>query len=146
MRVGGVRLGRAGLLWGGDGTSVFLPLSFCFPSALLLSGEFNVGFGCNSGIGILLKWTVRLLGGAYLFLSSSSRLMRRGPFDTAVSYRTYWCSSWSSESPETRFRCKAREREDGRICTSFVPYALRLLYNLQNLGHLISVGRVEGDE
>ena len=52
-----------------------------FPSLAVLSCGL-LALGCSSGIEILLKWMVRLFGGVYLFLflPSSSRLMRLGPF------------------------------------------------------------------
>ena len=52
--------------------SSFFFTSLCF--------SFVCGLGCNSGIEILLKWTVRFFGGAYLFFMSSSKLIRLGPF------------------------------------------------------------------
>lgn len=62
--------------------SSFFLSSLCFSFVCIL--------GCSSGIGILLKWTVRFCGGAYLFFMSSSKLIRLGPFfPSLVSYRTY---------------------------------------------------------
>lgn len=56
------------------------------PEGRLFAAVFVLDLGCNSGIGILLRWTVRLVGGAYLgsFVTSPSgpsfRLIRFGPF------------------------------------------------------------------
>ena len=65
---------------------------------LLSSLSFTEAFGWSSGMGILLRWTLRLFGGVYFALAgfSSSKLIRRGPFALTVSYTTYWCSSSSS--------------------------------------------------
>ena len=77
--------------------SSFLLSSFCFSFVCF---SFVCILGCSSGIEILLKWTVRFCGGAYLFFKSSSKLIRLGPFfPSRVSYRTYWCSSASSDKP-----------------------------------------------
>jgi hypothetical protein len=55
-------------------------------------GEGGPARGRSSGIGILLRCTVRLDGGVYAFGGSSS-LMRCSPPDVCASYITYWCSS-----------------------------------------------------
>jgi len=68
----------------GKATCHFLqPFFSCF---FLDSLSFGFAFGWSSGMGILLKWIVRLFGGVYLFLSfdlslsESSRIIRLGPF------------------------------------------------------------------
>jgi hypothetical protein len=48
------------------------------------------GVGWSSGIGILLRCTVRLDGGVYVFRGGSSSLMRCSPAGFE-SYTTYWC-------------------------------------------------------
>ncbi|SRR5258708_7803394 len=60
-----------------------------------------LGCGRSSGIGILLKCTVRLGGGVYAFAEGPSSLMRCSPTEGLVSYITYWCSSSDSFSPLT---------------------------------------------
>jgi hypothetical protein len=55
-----------------------------------MSGGFcGLGIGRNSGIGILLRCTLRLDGGLYVFDGGPSSLMRRGTVGW-VSYTTYW--------------------------------------------------------
>lgn len=55
-------------------------------------GRSPWGCGRSSGIGILLRCTVRLDGGLYAF-GGSSNLMRCSLAEGWVSYITYWCSS-----------------------------------------------------
>jgi hypothetical protein len=64
-------------------------------------GEGGRGLGCgrSSGIGILLRCTVRLDGGVYVFPEGLSSLMRCSPMEGLLSYITYWCSS-SDSFPE----------------------------------------------
>jgi hypothetical protein len=61
-------------------------------------GEEGRGLGCgrSSGIGILLRCTVRLDGGVYVLAGESSSLMRCSPTEGLLSYTTYWCSSSDS--------------------------------------------------
>lgn len=73
--IAGAGAGGAGLV--GIVVVAFLS-SFFFESLLFLS--FPWPFGCNSGMEILLRWTVRFLGGVYLSLGSSLRLILFGPF------------------------------------------------------------------
>lgn len=72
-----------------------------FLGASIGGGEGGRGLGCgwSSGIGILLRCTVRLDGGAYLFAEGSSSLMRCSPTEGLLSCITYWCSS-SDSFPE----------------------------------------------
>lgn len=67
---------------------------------LAFATEVAFDRGCSSGIGILLRWTVRLVGGAYfdspfalLALDPSFKLIRLGPFGVGSlgveSYKTY---------------------------------------------------------
>lgn len=66
------------------------------------SGEGMGGCGLvcgrSSGIGILLRCTVRLDGGVYVCPGGPSSLMRCNPTVGLLSYITYWCSS-SDSSP-----------------------------------------------
>jgi hypothetical protein len=61
-------------------------------------GEGGRGLACgrSSGIGILLRCTVRLDGGVYVFPEGPSSLMRCNPTEDLLSYITYWCSSSDS--------------------------------------------------
>src|ERR1700722_6467806 len=67
--------------------SRFLSFPFPFPfSSILAFFGSTYGFGCSSGMGILLRCTARLVGGSYLLLSlSSSRFIRFGPFFASAS-------------------------------------------------------------
>ena len=78
-------------------------------------GEEGCRLGCgrSSGIGILLRWTVRLDGGVYAFGGSSS-LIRCSPTEGLLSSITYWCSSSDSfpelTSAENNPGCETRDR------------------------------------
>jgi len=63
-----------------------------------IGGEGGRRFGCgrSSGIGILLRCTVRLEGGVYVFPGGPSSLMRCSPTEGLLSCITYWCSSSDS--------------------------------------------------
>jgi len=125
---------RRAVLEGGDGgdyqpfLSFFLPLSF-LESMLGCASALACALGCSSGMSILLRWTVRLLGGLYLSLdfASSSKLILLGPFFFSVSYRTYWWSSTSSSRPKLSQdqNCGTATRIGGRTC--FVSDALCFL-------------------
>lgn len=70
--------------------------------------------GLSSGIGILLRCTVRLDGGVYAFAGGSSSLMRCRPTVGLLSCITYWCSS-SDSSPELTSAEKKAEKQKQSI-------------------------------
>jgi hypothetical protein len=98
-----------------------------------------VGRGCSSGIEILLRCTERLDGGVYAFSGESSSLMRCSPVG-CESYTTYWWSSsdrtiaLTSDDSDERRRTRQSERSKG--ITAFVPQALHVFDDLQDLGYV----------
>jgi len=105
-------------------------------------GEGGRGLACgrSSGIGILLRCTLRLDGGVYTFDGGSSSLMRCSPTEGLLSYITYWCSS-SDSSPELTsaeiIRDVRRDGWDGLgQLTTFVSQALHVLNYLQDLWYI----------
>lgn len=101
-----------------------------------------LGCGRSSGIGILLKCTVRLDGGVYVCPGGPSSLMRCNPTVGLLSYITYWCRSSDSSPALTSAKIIGDVRwGDGHSpsqLTTFVSQALHLLNHLQ---HLWYVGR-----
>jgi hypothetical protein len=120
-------------------------------------GGRGLGLGCgrSSGIGILLRCTVRLDGGVYAFGGSSS-LIRCSPMEGLLSSITYWCSS-SDNFPELTsaeiIRGVRREVGTDEIrvgwtyqLTTFVSQALHVLDYLQDLWYVGWRGGANGDE
>ena len=117
--------------------SSFLLSSLCFSFVCIL--------GWSSGIEILLRWTVRFCGGAYLFFMSSSKLIRLGPFFPAwVSYRTYWCSSASSDKPVNDKRRWNNKRDT--LLTCFITNPFSFFDYLKDFRHMDGFIRLQSDE
>ena len=110
-------------------------------------GEGGRGLACgrSSGIGILLRCTVRLDGGVYVFPGGPSSLMRCSPTEGLLSYITYWCSSSDSFPSLTsaeiirdvrRGRNGVKRETAGMQLTTFVSQALHVLNYLQELWYV----------
>lgn len=113
-------------------------------------GRSPWGCGRSSGIGILLRCTVRLDGGLYAFGGSSS-LMRCSLAEGWVSYITYWCSSSDKLPVATSAEIIRNEHSTGwgdsrRGVTAFVSQALHVLNYLEDFGYVRGRSGANGDE